>query len=230
VGPEENLLCSSRTFRDHALENAGKISRLLRLTIYKAAMDGEQIPRWNNKYRWGPAAAAYQESLRVAQQGLNRTSNFVLIDRMFFRIGIDRAFRIRRYQKRHAAAPDGGEVNDNTRRECVFGSAVIAARPAITTEKSTMKNLKVLAAATLLSVVSSPVWSQAALQEPGTFAFYYPNRDVLNGGVPQSAYRSPAFGGAFAAASGTAVSSCERNRKAHDPASGNVHGQRHSCD
>jgi hypothetical protein len=33
------------------------------------------------------------------------------------------------------------------------------------------------------------VFAQAAIQEPGLFAFNYPNRDVLNGGAPTPAAR-----------------------------------------
>src|ERR1700731_5372296 len=34
---------------------------------------------------------------------------------------------------------------------------------------------------------ATPVFAQAAIQEPGAFAFYYPNNDVLNGGRPTPA-------------------------------------------
>lgn len=81
-----------------------------------------------------------------------------------------------------------------------------------------MLSLKTLAAAVLLSVaVAAPAFAQApaalyaknlrdsgynpkndynqdgtmraAIQEPGLFAFYYPNLDVLNGGAPTPAAR-----------------------------------------
>ena len=55
-----------------------------------------------------------------------------------------------------------------------------------------MTNFKVLAAAALLSMASSPVFAQAAIQEPCAFAFYHPNADVLNAGVPTSYPRPPA--------------------------------------
>src|ERR1700693_802689 len=56
---------------------------------------------------------------------------------------------------------------------------------------------------------------RAAIQEPGLFAFYYPNLDVLNGGTPTPAARLspdwPALKGACASA-GAAVSKCgDRN-------------------
>ena len=48
--------------------------------------------------------------------------------------------------------------------------------------------LSAIAAAALLSAVSAgPVFAQAAIQEPGLFAFYHPNLDVLNGGAPTPA-------------------------------------------
>jgi len=47
---------------------------------------------------------------------------------------------------------------------------------------------------------------RAAIQEPGAFAFYYPNLDVLNGGAPTPAARAsrdwPALRGACASAGG----------------------------
>src|ERR1700674_398217 len=52
---------------------------------------------------------------------------------------------------------------------------------------------------------------RAAIQEPGLFAFYYPNLDVLNGGTPTPAARLspdwPALKGACASA-GAGVSYC----------------------
>jgi hypothetical protein len=52
---------------------------------------------------------------------------------------------------------------------------------------------------------------RAAIQEPGLFAFYYPNLDVLNGGAPTPAARLsrdwPALKGACTSAGG-GVSYC----------------------
>lgn len=52
---------------------------------------------------------------------------------------------------------------------------------------------------------------RAAIQEPGMFAFYYPNLDVLNGGAPTPAARLspdwPALKGACASA-GAGVTYC----------------------
>ena len=53
-----------------------------------------------------------------------------------------------------------------------------------------MISLKTIAAAALLSTLTAtPVFAQAAIQEPGAFAFFYPNLDVLNGGAPTPAAR-----------------------------------------
>jgi hypothetical protein len=55
---------------------------------------------------------------------------------------------------------------------------------------TTMTSLRTIAVAGLLSVIASgPALAQAAIQEPGLFAFYHPNLDVLNGGAPTPAYR-----------------------------------------
>jgi hypothetical protein len=51
-----------------------------------------------------------------------------------------------------------------------------------------MTRFKILGAAAMLSLMfATPVFAQAAIQEPGEFAFYYPNSDVLNGGRPTPA-------------------------------------------
>ena len=60
-----------------------------------------------------------------------------------------------------------------------------------------MTKLKILGAAAMLSLMfaTPPVFAQAAIQEPGAFAFYYPNYDVLNGGRPTPAARMDAKAG-----------------------------------
>jgi len=51
-----------------------------------------------------------------------------------------------------------------------------------------MSKFKIVSAAAILSLMfATPVFAQAAIQEPGAFAFYYPNNDVLNGGRPTPA-------------------------------------------
>jgi hypothetical protein len=53
-----------------------------------------------------------------------------------------------------------------------------------------MTSVKTLAAAALLSTMAATtVFAQAAIQEPGSFAFYHPDLDVLNGGAPTLARR-----------------------------------------
>ena len=49
---------------------------------------------------------------------------------------------------------------------------------------------KALAAAVVLSaLIATPVFAQAAIQEPGAFAQAYPYLDVLNGGAPTPALK-----------------------------------------
>jgi hypothetical protein len=56
------------------------------------------------------------------------------------------------------------------------------------TEKKAMARFKILSAAAMLSLMlATPVFAQEAIQEPGAFAFSYPNNDVLNGGRPTPA-------------------------------------------
>ena len=60
---------------------------------------------------------------------------------------------------------------------------------------------------------------RAAIQEPGLFAFYYPNLDVLNGGTPTPAARLspdwPALKGACASAGG-GITYCGERYGAYD--------------
>ncbi len=112
-----------------------------------------------------------------------------------------------------------------------------------------MISFKALAAAVLLSATAAtPAFAQsdrlyiknlrdgtirAAIQEPGAFAFYYPNLDVLNGGAPTPAARMspdwPALKGACASAGG-GVSYCGERYGSYDFASDAFprhHGRRH---
>jgi hypothetical protein len=51
-----------------------------------------------------------------------------------------------------------------------------------------MTKFKLFIAAAILSLTfATPVFAQAAIQEPGMYAFYHPNNDVLNGGRPTPA-------------------------------------------
>jgi hypothetical protein len=59
-----------------------------------------------------------------------------------------------------------------------------------------MTRFNILGAAAMLTLMlATPVFAQAAVQEPGAFAFYYPNYDVLNGGRPTPAARMDAKAG-----------------------------------
>ena len=58
-----------------------------------------------------------------------------------------------------------------------------------------MTTLKTMAAAaSFAALTATPVFAQSAFQEPGLFAFYHPNLDVLNGGAPTPAARLEAQG------------------------------------
>jgi hypothetical protein len=59
-----------------------------------------------------------------------------------------------------------------------------------------MTRFRILSAAAILTLTfATPVFAQAAIQEPGAFAFNYPNYDVLNGGRPTPAARMDAKAG-----------------------------------
>ena len=102
-----------------------------------------------------------------------------------------------------------------------------------------MTRFKILGAAAMLSLMSAtPVFAQAATQEPGAFAFYYPNNDVLNGGRPTPAAgldaRTPVLFGSGGPAmdSGTNGASCAARHRSFDPASGTFlgyNGRRRAC-
>jgi BA14K-like protein len=105
-----------------------------------------------------------------------------------------------------------------------------------------MTRFKTLGAAAVLSMMmATQVLAQAAIQEPGAFAFYHPNADVLNAGRPtpsaaSGAMASVPFGGrdAYASMGGNANGpSCAQRYRSYDPASGTFlghDGQRHSCE
>ena len=57
-----------------------------------------------------------------------------------------------------------------------------------------MTTLRILGIVALLTIGGElPVFAQAAIQEPGAFAFYHPNADVLNAGRPLQLYSMRAF-------------------------------------
>jgi hypothetical protein len=50
-----------------------------------------------------------------------------------------------------------------------------------------IRSIPTLTAALLMTAIATPVFAQPAIQEPGAFAFFHPNVDVLSG---RPAYRS----------------------------------------
>ena len=60
-----------------------------------------------------------------------------------------------------------------------------------------MTNFKLLGVAAILStVIATPVFAQAVIDEPGAFAFNHPNADVLNSGRPTPAATTGAMASA----------------------------------
>ena len=104
-----------------------------------------------------------------------------------------------------------------------------------------MTSFETLSAAAMLSMMfATPVFAQAAIQEPGAYAFYHPNGDVLEAGVsrphaPVAAFASIPAGdsGAYAAMDRSAsASSCAQRYRSYDPESGTFlgyDGARHPC-
>jgi hypothetical protein len=104
-----------------------------------------------------------------------------------------------------------------------------------------MTKFKIFSAAAIVSLMfATPVFAQAAIQEPGAFAFYYPNNDVLNGGRPTPAAGLDAkmpllFGSNPYAAmdSSTDRASCAERYRSYEPSSGTFlgyDGRRHACE
>jgi hypothetical protein len=100
-----------------------------------------------------------------------------------------------------------------------------------------MTRFKILGAAAMLSMITAtPLFAQAAIQEPGAYAFYHPN-----GGVRETSQARPAMEpvpydsrGAYASMDARAsTSSCARRYRSWDPASGTFlgrDGNRHRCE
>ena len=104
-----------------------------------------------------------------------------------------------------------------------------------------MTRFKIFSPAVMLPLMfATPVFAQAAIQEPGAYAFYHPNADVLNSGraLPDEtagAMASVPLGGSNAYAamdSHMNASSCAQRHRSYDRASGTFlgyDGVRHSC-
>jgi hypothetical protein len=105
----------------------------------------------------------------------------------------------------------------------------------------TMTSFKILSAAAILSMMTAPpLFAQAAIGEPGAYAFYHPNADVLNAGRPlpretAGAMASVPFRGsnAYAGTDSGANASCAQRYRSYDPGSGTFlgrDGHRHPCE
>jgi hypothetical protein len=97
-----------------------------------------------------------------------------------------------------------------------------------------MTSLRIAAAAALMAAMTAtPVFAQAAIQEPGMFAFYHPYLDVLNGGAPTPAAKlaaePPTAMAAYAARESGIPTSVDASRvrryRSHVPASRAFRGQ-----
>jgi hypothetical protein len=105
-----------------------------------------------------------------------------------------------------------------------------------------MTRFKIFGATAILSMMmATPVFAQAAIQEPGAYAFYHPDADVLNGRRPSpgetaGAMASVRFGSsdAYASMDGDVnTSSCAKRYRSYDPGSGTFlgyDGTRHACE
>jgi hypothetical protein len=104
-----------------------------------------------------------------------------------------------------------------------------------------MTRLKLLGVAVILPmIIATPVFAQAAIQEPGAFAFYHPDADVLNAGRPAPAEAAGAMasvrgvaGDAYAMSANTDLSSCAQRYRSYDPETGTFlgyDGRRHACE
>ena len=96
------------------------------------------------------------------------------------------------------------------------------------------------ALAILSSLTAAPALAQHMIEEPGMYAFYHPNADVLNAGRPlpretAGAMASVPFRGsnAYAGTDSGANASCAQRYRSYDPGSGTFlgrDGHRHPCE
>ncbi|MCA6111641.1 BA14K family protein [Bradyrhizobium cenepequi] len=100
-----------------------------------------------------------------------------------------------------------------------------------------MTSFKILMAALLLSVTAAtPVFAQAAIQEPGLYAFYHPNADILNGGAPTPAARlasEPPAVLQFYNEEASGIGACAQRHRSYNPATGTFFGRdgrRYRCE
>jgi hypothetical protein len=97
-----------------------------------------------------------------------------------------------------------------------------------------MTRFNIVGVVTIALMSATPVFAQEAVQEPGEFAFYHPNLDVLNGGAPTPASRMDdvagygPFSGSYAYAPADGTPRAQRYRS-YEPAPGTFlgyHGRR----
>jgi hypothetical protein len=85
----------------------------------------------------------------------------------------------------------------------------------------------IVLAAGLLLTAAQPVFAQAAIQEPGMFAFYHPNLDVLNRGAPTPEYfleqRSRVRGSSYSRINRADAWYRVQRYRSYDPATGALH-------
>ena len=94
-----------------------------------------------------------------------------------------------------------------------------------------MKKIGTFVAAVALLMGTTQAFAQAAIGSPGTYSFYYPNRDVLNGGAltPSERLESNTFTSAMNRRSDAF---CTQHHRSYGPTAGTYlgqDGQRHSC-
>jgi hypothetical protein len=97
-----------------------------------------------------------------------------------------------------------------------------------------MTSFKTLGAAAVLSMmIATPVFAQAAIDEPGEYSFYHPGADVLNAGPgPAAAMTATPFAESHASVSMTGNGPSCAHYRSYDPATGTFRGRdgvRHSC-
>ena len=94
-----------------------------------------------------------------------------------------------------------------------------------------MKKIGTFVAALTLLMGTTQAFAQAAIGSPGTYSFYYPNRDVLNGGAltPSERLESNTFTSAMNRRSDAF---CTQHHRSYDPTAGTYlghDGHRHPC-
>ena len=97
-----------------------------------------------------------------------------------------------------------------------------------------MTSFKTLGAAAVLSMmIATPVFAQAAIDEPGAYSFYHPDSDPLYAGrEPAGAMAAVPYGESRASAAMEGNGPSCAHYRSYDPATGTFRGRdgvRHSC-